>query len=73
MKKNKKGKAKSAERREAKVKRRAKRKEKLAQAVIGKIRPLLMRIEQLNAQLKLANAPKENTSERSTEGKEGQA
>ena len=60
MKKNKKGKPATATRHEAKVKRREKRKAKLNALLIGKIRPLLIKMEQMKAQLKLSQKEEVN-------------
>ncbi len=70
MKKHKKGKEVSPARQQAKVARRLRRKAKLAAAVVGKLRPLLIKIEQLKSQLKFSQREEVNVSE---EGNKGQA
>ncbi len=69
MKKHK-GKVATEARHQAKIKRRTRRKAKLAAAVVGKLKPLLIKIEQLKMQLKFAQREEVNVSK---EGNEGQA
>ncbi len=63
MKKHKKGKEATAARHEAKIKRRARRKAKLVTAIVSKLRPLLVKIEQLKAQVKFSQREEVNGSE----------
>lgn len=60
MKKHKKGKEVTAARHEAKIKRREKRKIKFNAALISKIKPLLIRMEQMKAQLKFTQKEEVN-------------
>ena len=69
MKKHK-GKVATEARHQAKIKRRARRKAKLATAVVSKLRPLLVKIEQLKAQVKFSQREEVNVSK---EGNKGQA
>lgn len=59
----KKGKSNSQARRQAKIKRRARRKEKLNVLLLSKIRPLLIKMEQLKSQLKFAQGEKNGSKE----------
>lgn len=63
MKKYKKGKEASPARHAAKIQRRLRRKAKVASAVMSKLRPLLVKIEQLKAQLKFSQREEMNGSE----------
>ena len=71
MKKHKKGKEVSPARHQAKIKRRAKRKAKLATAIVSKLRPLLVKIEQLKAQVKFAQREEVNGSKEERHGQGG--
>lgn len=68
MKKHKKGKEDTAARHEAKIKRREKRKVKFNEALVSKIRPLLIRMEQMKAQLKFNQKEVVNASEEGNKG-----